>query len=199
LLAAVQYASVITYVRRSTGRAHPKLSEHVVDFDSLRSAPPASGADVFCCLGTTIKNAGSESAFAKVDAGYVGKLARFARDHGSRQFLLVSSVGANRSSSNFYLRTKGTAEALACEAGYESVHVFRPSVLVGTREESRPWEAVSMAVLTRVRWAMPGALRRYRAIAASTVADAMLAAAFSDARGVQVHEHDAIVRLATAR
>src|SRR5947209_845560 len=105
LLSSPEYARVTALVRRSTGVTHPKLHEQIVDFDNFASLPPCD--DVFCALGTTIRRAGSKPEFRRVDLEYPLRLAEHALSAGAQQFIVVSSVGANSKSGNFYLRTKG--------------------------------------------------------------------------------------------
>src|SRR5438105_411417 len=108
LLSSPEYASVAALVRRSTGITHPKLHEQIINFDGFVNLSPCD--DVFCALGTTIRKAGSQSAFRRVDFAYPLRLAERSLMAGARQFVLVSSVGANSGSGNFYLRTKGELE-----------------------------------------------------------------------------------------
>ena len=105
------YGEVHVLVRRATGSTHQKLREHLVDFDALELAQVPHVDDVFCCLGTTIKTAGSQDAFRRVDFDYVFKVASLAREQGARQFLLVTAMGASAKSSVFYNRVKGEIEA----------------------------------------------------------------------------------------
>jgi uncharacterized protein YbjT (DUF2867 family) len=197
LLADERYSSVAVYCRRQLGRSHPKLIEHRIDFERLLEAPPARAEDVYCCLGTTIARAGSQSAFARVDADYVGMLAEAGRRDGAVRFLLVSSVGARADAGSFYLRTKAEAEQRVAAAGLATTHVFRPSVLLGQRSERRPLERLSAGLLRRGNWALAGGLRRYRAIDAGIVARAMLGAALSPLTGLNIHHHDEMHRLSS--
>ena len=111
LLADSKYRRVIAIVRRPLTVVHPKLESHVTDFDQLETLEPAAIDDVFCALGSTIKKAGSEEAFRKIDLGYPKALCTYAKRCGAVRVALVSSVGADASSSNFYLRVKGETEA----------------------------------------------------------------------------------------
>lgn len=184
------YDRVVSLARRPSGQA----AERVIDFDRIDAEQFDRGADVFCALGTTIRKAGSQPAFRKVDFEYVVALARRAAECGARQFLVVSSVGADASSSNFYLRTKGEMEQAVSALPFEAVHIFRPSLLLGEREESRPAEKFAMIGFRVAGFLFAGPLRKYRAISAETVAAAMVHAASSSARGVHVHEYDSILR-----
>ncbi len=193
------YREVRALLRRPLGREHPKLTEVVVDFDRLDEHPDAFRVDdVFCCLGTTIKKAGSQAAFRKVDHDYVVAVARLARAAGARRFLLVSSIGADASTSNFYLSVKGATEDAVAACGFPAFHVFRPSLLTGPRQESRPGERAGVMVSRFVAPLLIGGLRRYRPIEARTVAAAMVAAAKTEDAGRQVYTHDEITGLAPA-
>jgi uncharacterized protein YbjT (DUF2867 family) len=126
------YDRVTAPVRKPLSFRHPKLQEHVVDFDHLDGQKDTlQGHDVFCCLGTTIRVAGSQAAFRTVDFTYVVQAASIAAMNGAEQFLLVSSLGADKNSSAFYLRVKGEVEEAASKLSYRAVQIFRPSVLVG--------------------------------------------------------------------
>lgn len=197
LLADPGYASVVALVRRPLDREHDGLDARVVDFDALAElSDPPRVDDVFCCLGSTMKKAGSRAAFRRVDHDYVVATARLGLAGGARRFLLVSAVGADASSRNFYSRTKGEAEDSVAELGYPALHVFQPSILMGERAENRPGERLGIAAARVLGGVLHGPLRRYRGIAPETVAAAMVAAAKSDAEGRRAYTYDDIQRLA---
>jgi uncharacterized protein YbjT (DUF2867 family) len=198
LLAEPAYTRVITLGRRPLDRADPKLEQRVVELDRLGTVgvefPRAT--DVFCCLGTTMKQAGSEAAFRQVDFTYVVSLAGLALGSGARQFLLVSSLGASPTSRIFYSRVKGETEKAVTALPFEGRQIFRPSILVGERAERRAGESLGIAVMRGTAFAMVGPLRKYRPIAAATVAEAMVRVALRAPRGVYIYESDEIERLA---
>lgn len=196
LLADAAYTSVITLVRRPPIFSPPKLDPQVVDFDRIPEMPPRAVDHVFCALGTTIKKAGSQEAFRKVDYEYPLRLAAWSVRAGASQFCVVSSVGADAKSSNFYLRVKGEMEDAISALPFQSVHIFRPSILMGSRAEKRLGEAVGIRVGRMFQFAMLGSLRRYRPIAAMTVAAGMVAAATKAVAGKHIYEHDEIIRMA---
>jgi uncharacterized protein YbjT (DUF2867 family) len=197
LLGEPGYARVITLTRRLLPHDDPKLEQRVVEFDRLGAAgvdfPRAT--DVFCCLGTTMRQAGSEAAFRQVDFTYVVSLASLSLGAGARQFLLVSSLGASPKSRIFYSRVKGETEAAVAALSFEARQIFRPSILVGERGERRAGEAIGAAVMRGAASAMLGPLRKYRPIAAATVAEAMVRVALRAPRGITVYESDEIQRL----
>lgn len=197
LLETPDYDRVIALTRRPLLIRHAKLDQRLIDFDQLgREGTDFPAADdVFCCLGTTMKRAGSEAAFRQVDFVYVVSLAGQALARGAKQFLLVSSLGANPKSPIFYSRVKGEAEAAIAALSFEGRQMFRPSILTGERAEHRPGERAGIAVMRGMSFAMIGPLRKYRPIAAATVARAMIRVARQAPRGVNIYASDAIERL----
>ena len=194
LLASPEYASVTALVRKATGMTHAKLQEQIVAFDRLDEIPLAD--DVYCTLGTTMKKAGSQPAFRRVDLEYPLQLAERSLAGGAGQFLLVSSVGANSSSRNFYLRTKGELEDALRQLRFNALHIFHPSFLVGARNEQRRGEQIGMAIAETLKFTMIGPLRKYRPVHAEAVAEAMVEAARRGSTGVLCYEYDAIRELA---
>ena len=186
----------VSLVRRNSGAKLPKFREFKTDFDRLRLLPDLRPRAAFCCLGTTIRTAGSQEAFRRVDHHYVLAFARAAREAGAETFCVVSSVGADAASGNFYLSTKGEMERDLEALGFPALHVMRPSLLLGKRTEKRPAERLGMLGGRLVAPLLLGTLRRYRPIQADTVAAALLAAARLPPAGTQAHEYDAIRALA---
>lgn len=198
LLSSGVYEKVIALTRRPLGREHPRLVETIVDFDKLEELEPFPAADVFCALGTTIAKAGSQHAFLKVDYEYPRILAERAAAAGAGQFLLVSSVGADPKSGNFYLRVKAELEKAVSARPFEAIHIFQPSFLVGSRAELRLGEALGGSAARLGQFAMVGKFRKYRPIEASTVAAAMVNAAREARPGRHVYQYDQIRALAGA-
>lgn len=196
LLRDEAYARVVALVRRPLGEQHARLEQRVVDFEALADDALAGATDVFCALGTTIRKAGSQEAFRKVDHGYTLAVAERAAKAGAQQFLLVSSVGADPATGNFYLRVKGEAERDASALPFAAVHVFRPSFLLGERGERRTGEAIGIAVARGIQGALFGGLRKYRPVEAAAVAEAMVGAARGGQPGRHIYHYDEILRLA---
>lgn len=142
-----------------------------------------------------MRSAGSKEAFHKVDFTYVVQTAAFASRNGVQQFLVVSSLGANPASRSFYLRVKGEMEDALRKLPFSSLHIFRPSLLLGNRREFRVGERVGLIAMRAVSFAMVGNLKRYRAIEARTVAKAMVATAKSGFTGFHIHESEQIQEL----
>ncbi|UFH36931.1 NAD(P)H-binding protein [Flavobacterium acetivorans] len=144
LLESKDYNKVITFVKRDSGKQHPKLSQHIIDFDQPESYQELIvGDDFFCTIGTTIKKAGTKEAFKKVDFEYPQQFASFASKNKVKNFLLISSLGADETSGNFYLKTKGEIENVLKNSDFESVSILRPSLLLGNRQEFRLGERVA--------------------------------------------------------
>jgi uncharacterized protein YbjT (DUF2867 family) len=193
LLDDATYNEVRAMVRRPVTLSHPKLRVIEADYDRISLLGSALKADdVFCCLGTTMKKAGTREAFRKVDYEYPVNAAKAAAAQGSRQFLLVSALGANRSSRVFYNRVKGEAEDAIRMLPFEAMHIFRPSLLLGRRTESRPGEKAGMVLMTSLAFLFVGKWMKYRAIAAETVAIAMVNAARQGGQGVHIYESNTI-------
>ena len=200
-LAAADGPVVIAPVRRALAVSHPRLQPLVGhwDGDAVAAALAASGATLeayACCLGTTIRQAGSREAFLAVDRDLVLALGAIAHDLGARQALLVSSVGASAQSGNFYLRVKGEAERGLAASGFERVDCLRPGLLLGERAERRFAEGLGQRLAPLANPLLRGPLRRYRAIRADTVAGALVALAGRDEPGRFVHEYKALAALA---
>lgn len=189
LLQEQAYEKVFAFVRKPLPFAHPKLDARVVDFEKPEArAAQIRAHDVFCCLGTTIKQAGSQAAFRKVDFEYPYRLAEFAVQNGAQQFLLVSALGADPASAIFYNRVKGEIEAAITKLPFRSIHILRPSLLLGERPEPRFGEKFGEYVFKTTALLWRGPLRKYRPITAQAVALALLHYAKQERSGVHMHE-----------
>lgn len=184
LLEAPQYREVHSLGRRPLPRQHPKLVQHTVDFARLGGESPPPAEDAFCCLGTTLKKAGSQEAFRAVDHDAVLAFASAAKKAGARRFLVVTALGADARSRVFYNRVKGETEEALKTMGFESLVILQPSLLLGERAESRPGERVAI-IASRVLAPLLRPLAS-RPIEARTVARAMLSLALSAPQGVKV-------------
>jgi uncharacterized protein YbjT (DUF2867 family) len=194
LLAAPEYDRVIALGRRPLDVTHPKLVSVTVDFAALAAtATDLACDDAFCCLGTTIRDAGSREAFRAVDHAAVLAFAWAAQRAGAARFFVVSALGADPASRVFYNRVKGETDAALEILGFSTLAIFRPSLLLGRRQRPRVGERIMAAVLWVVEPLMFGRLRKYRAIEAVVVARAMLRCSFGrTGRGVLVFSSDEI-------
>lgn len=181
-------------VRRPLDSGNPKLKQYTVDWERLDSyaAYFENVEAVFCCLGTTIKKAGSQPAFERVDLEYPLQAARLAGEAGVRQMLAVSSMGANPRSRNFYSRTKGRMEEAMAASGLPGVHLFRPSLLLGPRREFRLGERLGAVLMKTFGFLLAGRAAEYKAVHGSAVARAMVAIANTGTRGVHVYPNGVI-------
>ncbi len=197
LLAAADVSRVIAVTRRQLGREHSRLANRIVQFDRLESQLKGTACDAaLCCLGTTLRKAGSQQRFRAVDLDCVLAFARTAKAANARRFVVMSSVGANPSSRNFYLRTKGEMEEELEGIGFESLDILQPSMLLAWRAEMRPLELAASALMPLVAPLLRGKYAPYRAIPARTVAAAMRGATRSGRRGVQRYTYEGIQALA---
>ena len=197
LLKDPYYHEVRVWTRRPLDNKHDKLRQVIVDFDRLAELEQKliGVEDVFCCLGTTIKKAGSKDQFRKIDKDYPLTIAHMAKKAGAKQFLLVSALGANRESPFFYNQVKGEVEEELARVGFLSLHIFRPSLLLGKRQEFRIGEVVA-GILSRVLAPLfVGRLRKIQPIQAGTVAAAMHYAANDEQLGIHVYESQQIAHM----
>lgn len=190
LLESAAYARVTAWVRRDLGVTHAKLSIEIVDFERLAQLR-VEAEDVYCCLGTTIKRAGSQAAFRRVDHDYPVALARAAARDDAKRLLVVSALGANPDATVFYNRVKGEMEEDVRAAGVARTYFFRPSLLSGPRSEERIGEKVGLVVGA----VLGPLLGKFRPIHADLVAAAMLKVAAEDSPSRSV-ESDEIRRIA---
>ena len=195
-----RFDRVVALVRSAKREMPAGVEAVVVDFEALVNGSETitihrvatDELAVFCCLGTTIKVAGSQSAFRRVDFDYVVAVARWAKAQSAAHFGLISALGATGKSSVFYSRAKGEAEDAVRALDLHSVHIVRPSFIDGDRTESRPGESVAIRFARGISPLLLGPLRRYRVVTAEAIAASLLAAATSPVAGVTVTESEAI-------
>lgn len=193
LLASDRYAKVIVVGRHPVAMEHPKLVQVVTELDQLEHERLRLIADdVYCCLGTTIRQAGSQEAFYKVDFLYVVRLAALTAANFAAQFLVVSALGADINSRFYYSRVKGEMEEAVRQTPFRAIHIFRPSLLLGERAKPRLGERLGAVVLALARPLLRGGWRKYRPVTATTVAQAMLRAAADDGGGVRIHSSETL-------
>lgn len=185
LLDSNEFAKVIVWVRTSMGIQHSKLRESFPDFEQLDREPIPSDVDcIFCCLGTTIKKAKTKEAFRKVDYTYPLMLAENAKQHQVRQFLIISAMGADETSHVFYSKTKGQLETALKQLQLNSLTIFRPSLLLGDRQEFRLGEGLAASVSKVCPFVFKGPLKKYKPVQGKMVAEAMYICALQDKKGI---------------
>lgn len=186
LLQDDSYSTVKVITRKPLGIENPKLKNLVTDFDKLTEhAYFLTCDDVFCCLGTTIKIAKTKEAFKKVDFEYPVNLAKLASEQGASQYLLISALGADKSSMVFYNKVKGEVEESIQQFPFKAIHIVRPSLLLGDRNEERPGEGAATTFFKLFGFLVPD---KYKAIDSLKVAKALLAYAKMEQAGVHIHE-----------
>ena len=196
LLESKDYDKVIVFNRKEMALNHPKLVQQLIDFEDIPSYKNLiKGDDFFCTIGTTIKKAGNKEAFRKVDFSYPKQFAEIAKTNNIKHFLIVSSLGADVNSSNFYLKTKGEIEQFIINSNIEIVSIFRPSILSGNRKEFRLGEKFGLMLMKVFSFLFIGNLKKYKPIASETVAQGMFAAAQKNKLGVSIYESDSIKNL----
>jgi uncharacterized protein YbjT (DUF2867 family) len=196
LLDAPDISRVFAVTRRPLGREHSRLANRIVQFDQMESQLKNITCNVaMCALGTTIRQAGSQEAFRRVDVDAVLAFARVAKAAQAQRFVVVSSAGADPRSKNFYFRTKGEMEQALIGVGFPNLDILQPSVLLGLRREFRPLELAAILFMPLVNPFLMGKREPLRAISARTVAEAMVGAARSSRRGVQRHTYSTIQAL----
>jgi len=194
LLDSDRYDEVHYIGRRRADIDSPKLVQHVMPLENINTLKLSSRIDdAFCTLGTTIDVAKSADNFARIDRDLVVSFAAWAIVSGASAMAVNSSVGANAKSLNLYLKTKGEMEIGVQRAGFGSLTIVRPSLLVPTgRKESRFGEELSYGLLRLFGWLMIGKARRYKPVKPLAVAKAMVAGVTSRRPGVTIIESDAI-------
>ncbi len=195
LQADERFGAVRVIVRRSTGSNHPKLTEHIVDFDAPETWQHFVKGDVlFSAFGTTLAKAGSKDAQYKIDYTYQYETAVAAANNGVESYVLISSAGASPKSSIFYSRMKGELEEAVRKLPFSSIYILQPGILDGDRKEKRTGEGMGIKV-ARLLGHIPG-LKKYRPIHADVVAKAMINAYFTTAGGVRIATLEGVFDLA---
>lgn len=191
------FSKVRILVRRPVKLSHPKLEVEIVNFDNLAEYRRRLGQGncIFCCIGTTQKKVkGDKNAYRKIDVDIPVNAAKMGKDAGFTNYLLVSAVGADAHSKNFYLRLKGEVEREIADLNFHSFHVFRPSILLGERKEFRLAEAIGKGVMQGLSGLFRGNLKKYKGIEGADVARAMVTAAKSDGKGMYVHHYEDMLK-----
>jgi len=179
------YSKVIALSRKPLNISHAKLENVVLEAGELKNHSELKAHDVFCCLGTTIKHAKSKGAFRKIDFDYPLELAHLLKANGAHQFLLVSALGADKNSRIFYNQVKGEAEDAIDQVGFATYHIFRPSLLMGSRKEARAGEDAAKMVYKIFGFLIPA---KYKGIESIRVARAMIRLALENKTGRFIHE-----------
>jgi uncharacterized protein YbjT (DUF2867 family) len=190
------YDEVLILVRKKLPVKHHKLTQLVVDFDQLDTyADQLTGHAIFSCLGSTNSKTPDKAVYRKIDHDYPLQLAQLAHKNGVKQYHLVSSIGANATSSTFYIKTKGEIEADLQQVGFPALYIYQPSFLTGDRQEKRIAEKLIAPLAKIIDPLLFGGLKKYRSIPAATVAAAMYKQSIKNDTGLFIYESDKIKQL----
>ena len=193
LLQSKEYEKVISLGRKKLKNKHGKLFQEIIDFEDPATYEKYLQGDVlFCCLGTTAKKTPDKTVYYKIDHDYPVGLAKTASTNGVLQFHFISAIGADPSSSNFYLKTKGETERDLKKISLDSLFIYQPSLLTGRTRGQRLGERAAGVIMTIINPLLLGGLRKYRSIAGLTVAKAMYKQSLKENKGVSVYTTDQI-------
>jgi uncharacterized protein YbjT (DUF2867 family) len=197
LLNHPDFNEVLVLVRKKIDLQHTKLKQVIVDFDNLSNyESEITGHALFCCLGSTRKKTPDLKTYRKIDHDYTIQLAKIAAKNSMQQFHLVSALGANPRSSNFYTKLKGETEQDLKQVNMPAIYIYQPSLLTGNRKEKRFAERIFMKLAKWINPLLIGRLKKYRSIAADTVAQAMVKQALKNDSGIFTYPSDQIKKLA---
>lgn len=199
LLNDKDYKTVRVLVRKTLGIIHPKLQQHVVDFNDKDdfARKMGDGDVIFSCIGTTQKRVkGDKKLYEKIDHDIPLNAAEIGISHNFKKFLIVSAVGANENSSNFYLKLKGKTENALKKIPFESLSIFQPSLLNGKRKETRIKEQIAETIMDLLSFLLLGPLQKYRAIGANNVARAMVYAGKQQKAGISYYHYGQMMDMA---
>lgn len=178
-----RFTQIKAVVRKKGIYNNSKIKEVEVDYEKLEEFAEQLDAEIyFSCLGTTIKNAGTQQAQLIVDRDYPIKIAELAKRNNTKKVITVSSIGADINSSNFYLRTKGEMEKGVINCMNDKAIFVRPSIIVGNRKENRTGEKIGIFIMKLFSPLLFGKLSKYKPIEATTIASSMIQATFSNTK-----------------
>ena len=192
------FSTVRVLVRRGLAVSHPKLQQVITDFNDLDSYTDKFGTGdiIFCCVGTTQKKVnGDKVAYERVDHDIPVNAAQIGIDNGFKKILIVSSIGANAVSNNFYLRLKGKTENAVKQFPFRSISIFRPSMLLGKRTEARPAEKAGQILMQAFSFLFVGSLKKYHPVKAEDVAKAMITGSKKEEAGIHILEYTEMKKL----
>jgi uncharacterized protein YbjT (DUF2867 family) len=193
LLRQQEYDEVLIFIRKELPVRHKKLTQLIVDFDRLDQYSDAiSGHALFSCLGTTKSQTPDKAQYRKIDLEYPLQLARLAKQNGVEQFHVVSSIGADKASSTFYLKLKGELEGALKLLRLPALYIYQPSMLIGDRGKDRIAEKIFSNIFKVIDPLLVGGLKKYRSIKGQTVAHAMFRKSLESAEGTFTYTSDKI-------
>lgn len=192
-----KYKTVYAISRKGIAIDHPKLIQILADSDSIANKIADLQIDhFFSCIGTTANKTPDKKEYYAIDLEYPKRVANILHHNGCEIMCLVSSIGANSSSNNFYLKLKGDTEEAIQAIGFKSLHIFRPSLLLGERKEFRLLESISQIIYPIFNWILVGKLKDYRSIHAKDIASAMINVSLTAQNGTHIYQTQIIKELA---
>lgn len=197
LLKQPEYSEIVVFVRKELPLKDPKLKQIVIDFDDMVNySNEITGDAVFVCLGSTKKKTPDKTLYWKIDHDYPMQLAQIAKQNNVEQFHLVSSIGADAKSDNFYLKMKGQTMADIETIGIKSLYIYQPSLITGARKEFRLIEKLATGIMKMIDPLLTGSWKRYRSIPAKNIAQAMVNRSLKNETGTFIYTTEKIKELA---
>jgi len=199
LLKDENFKTVRVLVRRNVNMIHPKLEQEIVNFNDLDdySKKFGEGDVIFSCIGTTQKKVkGDKILYENIDFGIPVNAARIGISKNFKKFLIISAIGANENSSNFYLKLKGKTENAVKEIPFVSVSIFQPSLINGSRNENRTGETIAQTIMDLLSFLLLGPLKKFRPIGANNIAKAMINESKQQNKGVHYYKFEEMMELA---
>lgn len=191
-----KYVAVNVISRRKLNFTHPKLNVKIREFDQIVDQDMEFAHEVFCCLGTTIKKAGSQSAFEKVDFEYPLSIAALAKNYGIAHFIVISAMGANDKAMAHYSRVKGKLEKELIAMNFPQLSIVRPSLIIGDRQEFRLGESIGAKAMKIMNPLLVGSMAKYKSISANQIALAMLNIALNgEKQSVTIYTSDQLAAM----
>jgi len=175
LLADSRYSTIKIFVRKSINIANPKIEEHIIDLLQLEKyAPDFTAHEVYCCIGTTKAKTPHKDEYYKIDFGIPVTAAKLAKANGIDTYIVVSAVGASKSSNIFYRRTKGEMQEAVLSQNLPNMHILQPSLIVANRKDSRFAEKLAIVFMKVINPLLFGGAAKYKSINAAVIAKAMV-------------------------
>lgn len=193
-----QVRTIKAVTRKPLAHVPAKTENLIINFDRMTEFSSELKADIYiCCLGTTIKVAGSQEAFKRVDYDYVIQFAKIAEQNHATKFQVISAMGADAKSSVFYNRTKGEMEEKLKTLKIPQIEIFQPSLILGERKEKRTAEDIAQALTPVMNFFMKGPLEKYRPIKATDIATAMMTTSTHTTAGAKTYKSNEIQSIAS--
>lgn len=199
LLEDNDFETVRVLTRRKIDHVHAKLQQEVIDFDNVDEYTKRFGEGdvIFSCIGTTQKKVkGDKKLYEKIDYEIPVNAAAIGVANGFKKFLIISAIGANENSSNFYLKLKGKLENRLKQFPLQSLSIFQPSVLSGNRNESRTGEKIAQTIIELLSFLLLGPLKKYHAIGVNKLAKAMVYESKQNKTGIHYYTYSEMMSMA---